>query len=184
MTQGAAAFPYLEQWQHRLEISKGNSIAVTFNDTRGADCTSTVRQLYRNVHGFIIMCDITNLASLRNIPAWLAQIEQAADVTAGRQVCVLVNKIETLLLDEAASESAQDGVEIADTALDQLAKLLRKRHPGVKLYEVSVKHGFSVQESIGAFGKGLASSRDLFIRQRFLQTLQRDQSIRYSNASN
>ena len=49
------------------------------------------------MHGFIIVCDITNLQSVRDVPDWLEQIERKADVVQGRQVTVLVNKVETLV---------------------------------------------------------------------------------------
>ena len=48
------------------------------------------------MHGFILICDVTNLSSLREIPDWLQQIETKAQVSEGRQVIVLVNKIDVL----------------------------------------------------------------------------------------
>ena len=49
------------------------------------------------MHGFIIVCDITNLQSVRDVPEWLKQIESKADVTEGRRVTVLINKIDSLI---------------------------------------------------------------------------------------
>ena len=54
------------------------------------------------MHGFVIVCDITNLQSVRDVPEWLRQVERKADVTEGRQVTVLINKIDSLISDDSA----------------------------------------------------------------------------------
>ena len=48
------------------------------------------------MHGFIVVCDVTNLKSVRQVEGWLSLIESRAMVTEGRQVMVLVNKMDTL----------------------------------------------------------------------------------------
>ena len=50
-----------EIWNHNLSLDDGNAIPVTLYDTKNSRCTSTINQLFRDMHGFIIVCDINNL---------------------------------------------------------------------------------------------------------------------------
>lgn len=62
----------------KLELTSGDKIPVTFYDTRTAHYSSSINQLYRDMHGFIVVCDITNLQTLRDVPNWIREIEQRA----------------------------------------------------------------------------------------------------------
>ena len=77
---------------------------MTLHDTKSQSYKTSINQVFRDMHGFIIVCDITNLQSVRDVPDWLQQIEHKADVVQGRQVTVLVNKIETLIQDSSQSQ--------------------------------------------------------------------------------
>ena len=57
------------------------------------------------MHGFIIVCDVTNLQSMREVQGWLETIENRAQITDGRQTMVLVNKIDTLMGLEYGSQA-------------------------------------------------------------------------------
>jgi len=131
------------------------------------------------MHGFIVVCDITNLQSIRDVPDWLAQIEHKADVTLGRQIAVFVNKIETLLSNNgsdtessvmgyAESDFSPTGTDIQEKALDRLSTILQRDYPGVPLYEISVKQNLDVTESFSFFSEELHKQRSGFIRQRYL----------------
>lgn len=135
-----------EMWNHKLSIGDGNEIPVTLYDTKNSRCTSTINQLFRDMHGFIILCDINNLQSVREIPGWLQQVESRAQITDGRQVTVLVNKIESLLgLDQEESQSGLDSecngmINMQESALDNLANILKADYPTVTMYEISIEH--------------------------------------------
>ena len=40
-------------------------------DTKSQSYKTSVTQVFREMHGFIIVCDITNLQSVRDVPDWL-----------------------------------------------------------------------------------------------------------------
>ena len=84
------------------------TIEVVFWDTRSTQGSLALNQYYRDMHAFIVMCDVQNLSSIRNVPLWLDAIYERSNVINGRQILVLVNKIETLQDDESVSESAED----------------------------------------------------------------------------
>lgn len=93
--------PSRELWKHKVGLQNGSELPISFQDTKSTRYNSSVNQVFRDMHGFIIVCDITNLQSLRDVPQWLQQIESKADVTQGRQVTVFVNKVETMLSDHS-----------------------------------------------------------------------------------
>ena len=132
------------------------------------------------MHGFIIVCDITNLQSIRDVPEWLKQIERNSDVTEGRQVTVLVNKMESLIsLNSSAisgqmqfaaeSEMSHSRIEIQEGALDRLNLVLQRDYPDVGLYEISIAENHQVFESIQDFSEALKTNHTAFIRQRYLK---------------
>lgn len=49
--------------RHELKLGGDDDqrIPVQFYDTKGAHFSSSLNQLYREMHGFIVMCDVTNL---------------------------------------------------------------------------------------------------------------------------
>ena len=63
--------PTRELWKHKVEISDGSEITVKFHDTQSPRYDASIKQMYRDMHGFIIVCDITNLQSLRDVPQWI-----------------------------------------------------------------------------------------------------------------
>ena len=123
-------------------------------------------QLYRDMHGFIIVCSITDLQSVRDVPFWLEQIELKAQVAEGRQTFVLVNKIE--LLDIASTDSmSEEGkaeLEIQEQILNELHKKMVKDFPDVHVEEVSVKLGHMVTQTMQKLGRLLQENEQNFIR--------------------
>ena len=93
--------PTREIWKHKVELHDGSQLPLTLHDTKSQSYKTSINQVFRDKHGFIIVCDITNLQSVRDVPDWLQQIERKADVVQGRQITVLVNKIETLIEDKS-----------------------------------------------------------------------------------
>ena len=127
------------------------------------------------MQGFIVVCDISNLSSVREVPSWLQQIEARAQVGEGRQVMGLVNKIDTLSLLNPNID--KDTLEIQEATLEQLISTLKKDHPDVCLYEVSTLHGFGLTEAVQEFAQELVANKMLFLRQRFETMLTRQNLI-------
>ena len=123
-------------------------------------------QLYRDMHGFIVVCSITDLQSVRDVQFWLEQIEHRAQVSEGRQTFVLVNKIE--LLDIASSDSmSEEGkaeLEIQEKVLNDLYNKMLKDFPDVHVEEISVKHGHMVTQTMQKLGRLLQENEQTFIR--------------------
>ena len=93
----------------RESVQLSETIEVVFWDTRSTQGSLALNQYYRDMQAFIVMCDVQNLSSIRNVPLWLDAIYERSNVLNGRQILVLVNKIETLQdEEESASESAGD----------------------------------------------------------------------------
>ena len=44
---------------------------MTLHDTKSQSYKTSINQVFRDMHGFIIVCDITNLQSVRDVPDWL-----------------------------------------------------------------------------------------------------------------
>lgn len=49
-----------------------------------------------------------------------------------------------------------------------MIKKIEEDYPDVAIYEVSVEQDLQVKESMMAFGNGLETNREFFVRQRFL----------------
>ena len=126
------------------------------------------------MHAFILVCDINNCQSLRNVPDWLKQIEERAQITDGRQVMVLVNKIDTLTwmgtqsdADNTAYMLSQSRIQIQEEILVEMRQRVAKDYPEVSIFEVSAKLDMGLKESISALGQALNRNKQKFVQQRY-----------------
>ena len=56
---------------------------------------STIQQFYRNKHGFILMCDLSDEHDIKNVASWLYEITERAN-TLDCVIMVLANKCDLL----------------------------------------------------------------------------------------
>ena len=64
-------------------------------DTKGHLVKSTISQFYRNKHGFIIMCDLSDEDSVKNVPMWINEINERSTIR-DHVIMVLANKCDLL----------------------------------------------------------------------------------------
>ena len=78
---------------------------------------------YRNVDGLILVYDITNMESFKNLEGWIENAENNKDVMKGEPQFILVgNKID---LEDNREVATQEGQDYADSL-------------GIKFFEISV----------------------------------------------
>ena len=54
-----------------------------------------MQQFYRNKHGFIVMCDLTDEHSVKSVLSWIHEIEERSS-TRDSVIMVLANKCDML----------------------------------------------------------------------------------------
>ena len=151
-------------------------------DTKGTHADSPLNQFYRDMHGYIVMCDVVNMVSMRDVPKQLKTIYDRTHIK-DPVVTVFVNKVE-VLDDRSNSESSLmtsnrkfethgTAFSIQEEALTNLEKLLTKNYPQVKMYEISLRIGLNVTKSMMNMGCQLESNSDNYIRQQFKKNMQR-----------
>ena len=114
----------------RSTVQLKETIEVVFWDTRSSQGSLALGQYYRDMQAFVVMCDVQNLSSIRNVPLWLEAIYERSNVLNGRQILVLVNKIETLTEEtESVLESGEDRTSnlSPNSPLSQMSKSRIKR---------------------------------------------------------
>ena len=61
------------------------------HDVKGHNVRSSSNQIYRNMQGFIVMCDLSDEQSVKMVPSWIQMIEERSTVHE-RVIMVLANK--------------------------------------------------------------------------------------------
>lgn len=130
-------------------------------DTQGQIATAVVNQIFREMQAFVIVCDIENLQSIRDVPQWLSTIEQKEGLADGRQAMVLVNKIETLYSPEMSSMMDNDATRIGmqEDALEEMKAKVARDFPSVTVVEISVAVNTGVNEAMASLARDLASCK-------------------------
>ena len=106
---------------------------------------STISQFYRNKHGFIIMCDLSDEDSVKNVPLWITEISERSN-TRDYVIMVMANKCD--LIDS-----------IDQSIVVELENELETMYPNVIYHETSVLLNLDVHISMANLADKLESNK-------------------------
>ena len=101
------------------------------------------------MHGFILMCDLTNDKTVKAIPDWIKQIEERANII-DHAVLVLGNKCDR---PHHINQNISSAVESA----------LMYSHPDVLYREISVNLDIEIDRSLADLGGLLVRNKQSYI---------------------
>lgn len=109
---------------------------------------STISQFYRNKHGFIVICDLSDEASLKDVPFWITEINERSNIL-NPVIMVLANKCDLL-----------DSIDQAIVV--ELENELKASYPNVLYKEASIMLNLDVHSSMRDFADKLAEQKSNF----------------------
>ena len=122
-----------------LEVD-GKTIKLQIWDTAGQERFKTITSsYYKGAHGIIVVYDVTDKESFKNIDTWMNEIEKHASDNVSRILCG--NKCD---LDDSRQVSMDEGKELADTY-------------NIRFIESSAKDNANVEEAFTLMTKEIKS---------------------------
>ena len=106
---------------------------------------------YRDIHGFIVMCDLTDEVSMRQLPDWLDEISERANIM-DHTILILANKC-----DQVNQIDQQVAVEVEQK--------LQERFPEVTYKEISVQCAWELEDSVKELADMLMRNKQSYIAQ-------------------
>ena len=118
----------------------GKTIKLQIWDTAGQERFKTITSsYYKGAHGIIVVYDVTDKESFKNIDTWMNEIEKHASDNVSRILCG--NKSD---LDDSRAVSTDEGKELADTY-------------NIRFIESSAKDNSNVEEAFTLMTKEIKS---------------------------
>mmetsp|Transcript_19825 Transcript_19825/g.22133 ORF Transcript_19825/g.22133 Transcript_19825/m.22133 type:complete len:205 (+) Transcript_19825:2-616(+) len=122
-----------------LEVD-GKTIKLQIWDTAGQERFKTITSsYYKGAHGIIVVYDVTDKDSYKNIDTWMSEIEKHASDNVSRILCG--NKSD---LEDSRQVSTDEGKELADTY-------------NIRFIESSAKDNANVEEAFTLMTKEIKS---------------------------
>ena len=122
-----------------LEVD-GKTIKLQIWDTAGQERFKTITSsYYKGAHGIIVVYDVTDKESFKNIDTWMNEIEKHASDNVSRILCG--NKSD---LDDSRTVTTDEGKELADTY-------------NIRFIESSAKDNSNVEEAFTLMTKEIKS---------------------------
>ncbi len=119
---------------------KGKTIKLQIWDTAGQERFKTITSsYYKGAHGIIVVYDVTDKESFKNIDSWMNEIEKHASDNVSKIMCG--NKSD---LEDSRQVSTDEGKELADTY-------------NIRFIESSAKDNSNVEEAFTLMTKEIKS---------------------------
>ena len=120
-----------------VTLSNGNQIKLQIWDTVGEERYRTIaKSYYKGAHGIVLIYDITNKTSFKNIKKWISQIKE--ELSNKISIVLVANKID--MPERIVSE--EDGKNLANSM-------------NLQIFEASARDNINVSEAFQELAEGI-----------------------------